>query len=74
MNRRIITTLCLMAVTIGMMASNDVKTAQNLARRILGNKAQTVVFKKIDSTKDVFTLESNQGKVVISANNANSMA
>ena len=74
MNRRIITTLCLMAVTIGMMASNDVKTAQNLARRILGNKARTVVFRKIDATKDVFTLESNQGKVVISANNANSMA
>lgn len=74
MKNRFITILCLLVVTIGIMASNDVKNAQKLAQRILANKAKMVTFKKICASKDVFTLESVNGKILISANNANSMA
>lgn len=52
----------------------DVKTADGLAKRILGSRSSAVVFEKIASDNDVYEIESVKGKVHIRGNNANSMA
>ena len=77
MTRRLITVLCAWAVALGTWAvNNDVEQATALARRLAPQLGQGVEFKKIDADngKDVFTLESLGGKVIIGGNNANSMA
>ena len=57
--------------------ASDISEAGNLAKRISPLLAQKVTFKQIPvsaSGHDVFSLESQGGKVVIAGNNANSMA
>ncbi len=72
----ILTALMLLSLTAAGEVDKDVEQANALAGRLslaLGNKVE---FNKInaDLGKDVFTLESRGGKVVIGGNNANSMA
>ena len=55
-------------------ADPDVAAARALAGRILGKSARQFDFRTLESEKDVFRIESAGGKVVISGNNANSMA
>ena len=66
----------LMAMTAIANSNADVEQATALATRLAPTLAQKVEFKKIqdDGGKDVFTLESLDGKVVIGGNNAGSMA
>ena len=67
----------LVAMTSSGMANSDTEQAQALAGRLSAKLKGKVEFKKIvdaDSERDVFTLESCGGKVIIGGNNANSMA
>ena len=52
----------------------DVAAAEALARRVLGKQAHLVRFRPLESETDLFRIESESGKIVISGNNANSMA
>ena len=74
--RTIITTIVMLAVALMVMASDDVQQAGKLAERLSTSLAQKVQFEKIQDYqgRDVFTLESCGGKVIIGGNNANSMA
>lgn len=54
---------------------SDVKSAGELAKRVLGNFAKNIKFEKGDADSvDYFSVKSVSGKVVIVGNNANSMA
>ena len=68
----------MLLMTLAAHATTDVDTeqAQALAARLAAPLAAKVEFQKInpDGGKDVFTLESRGGKVIIGGNNANSMA
>ena len=66
----------MITLTASAITDTDVEQAQALAARLSAPLAQKVQFKKIeaDGSKDVFSLESNGGKVVIGGNNAGSMA
>ena len=70
----------IMAALVSLAASSkvidDVEQAMALAGRLAPALADKVVFEKIedDHGKDVFTLDSRAGKVVIGGNNAGSMA
>lgn len=74
MNKKLLVTICLFLATVGITAANDVKTAQGLAQRILQDKSKNIVFKKTPAGKDIFSIESRNGKIIVSGNNANSMA
>lgn len=80
MLRKFFLVLAMFAMAFGSFAAgNDVEAARGLARRILGDKAQKFEFKQIPPLKkakspDVFSLASDNEKIVISGNNANSMA
>lgn len=67
-------TMWLMFLDIAL--ANDVEQARALALRLSPALAGKVEFHQIeaDSGKDVFSLESRRGKVIIGGNNANSMA
>ena len=53
----------------------DVRAASDLARRVVGPRSSHFIFEKSDdSANDSFTLSQRGGKVVITANSANSMA
>lgn len=67
-------TMWLMFLDIAL--ANDVEQARALALRLSPALAGKVEFDQIeaDAGKDVFTLESRGGKVIIGGNNANSMA
>ena len=52
----------------------DEKAAAALARRVMGDKARTVVFEQVPSTEDCYELLQRGDKVLIRGNNANSMA
>ena len=71
----IIMTLFL-AVAASALAENDTEQALALATRLSSSLAQKVEFHKIEANdgKDVFTLESQGGKIIIGGNNAGSMA
>ncbi|MBQ6166142.1 MAG: alpha-N-acetylglucosaminidase [Muribaculaceae bacterium] len=81
MKKRLFSWILLLAVALtASMAvaqgQNDVEQARNLAGRLsqrLQNKVEFVLV-DADSGKDVFTLESRGGKVLIGGNNAGSMA
>ncbi len=65
------------ALLIGLVSctrDGDVRSADGLARRIMGPQAKSIVFEKIASQTDTYEIESVGGKVHIRANNANSMA
>ncbi len=66
----------LVAVTASAAVTGDVEQAMALAARLAPTLAGKVEFELIeaDQGKDVFTLESRGGKVVIGGNNAGSMA
>ena len=79
--KRCILMLCSIVLTLAAAASSatggdDVGQAKALAQRLSPRLAGKVEFRKIadDNGKDIFTLEGQGGKVVISGNNANSMA
>ena len=81
MMKRCIWMLCSLMLALAAAASpatggDDVEQAKDLAERLSPRLAGKVEFHKIadDNGKDVFTLESQSGKVVIGGNNANSMA
>ena len=65
-----------MAVAVNANGNDDVEQATSLAGRLSAQLADKVEFRKMEAEqgKDVFTLESRGSKVVISGNNANSMA
>lgn len=55
--------------------NEDVVAAEALAKRVVGHKAGKILFKAAPAdTSDYFVLETKGSKVVISGNNANSMA
>ena len=66
----------LAAMSASAMESHDVAQARALAGRLSPALAGQVEFETIDAEqgKDVFTLESRDGKVIIGGNNAGSMA
>ena len=73
--------ICVMVLLVAMVAgatvNSDTQQAQALAARLSARLADKVEFVKTvdaDGGRDVFTLESRDGKVVIGGNNANSMA
>ena len=78
MIKRLTVLAAVMLVAIAALAAvdNDVLQARALARRLSMALSDKVEFKKIgtDGHKDVFTLESRGGKVIIGGNNAGSMA
>jgi alpha-N-acetylglucosaminidase len=74
MKNKLFTLLLFLLSATTMMAGNDVKNAQALAKRLLPKQASAFIFEKMDADSDVFTLQSRGGKIVISGNNANSMA
>jgi alpha-N-acetylglucosaminidase len=59
----------------GCVSDKDVKEARALASRVLeGNGVRYIEFRKSDAGADTFRIESDGRKVVITGNNANSMA
>ena len=52
----------------------DEKQAAALAKRIMGPQAGAIVFEQVKSEKDCYELSQNGSKILIKANNANSMA
>jgi alpha-N-acetylglucosaminidase len=66
----------LLAMVANTMAADDVEQARALARRLSPALAGKVEFRQIAAAngKDVFTLGSEGGKVIIGGNNAGSMA
>ena len=79
MKKRLLSWMLMLAVAltaIGAVERNDVAQARNLAERLSPRLLDKVEFVAIDAHdgKDVFTLESEGGKVIIGGNNAGSMA
>ena len=78
MTRRLITIIGVMSVWLVALCgtSQDVEQARSLASRLSPSLSGQVEFELIEPAqgKDVFTLESRGGKIVIGGNNANSMA
>lgn len=67
--------LVLMAsAVLSSCCNSDVRSARELACRVMQGSASCVRFEKTDSPDDGFELKQAGGKVVISANNAGSMA
>ena len=66
----------LMALEVSATTNDDVQQAEALTARLAAPLTAKVEFRKIDPDggKDVFTLESQGGKVIIGGNNAGSMA
>ena len=66
----------LVATAASGKVESDVEQATELAKRLSVSLAGKVEFRKIEAEqgKDIFTLGSEDGKVVIGGNNANSMA
>ena len=66
----------LMALEVSATTNDDVQQAEALTARLAAPLTAKVEFRKIDPDggKDVFTLESRGGKVIIGGNNAGSMA
>ena len=63
-----------MAWFLSQASGNDVQQARELAHRLSTSLASKVDFKHIESNTDIFSLETVGDKVIISGNNANSMA
>ena len=72
----ILTIATLVAITVSGMTNSDTEQARALAARLSARLEGKVVFQKIlyEDGKDVFTLESRDGKIIIGGNNAGSMA
>lgn len=72
--KRILLYFILMVSQFGVLMSNDIITAQKLAERIVLSYVSNFKFEKIEENSDVFELFSENGKIVIRGNSANSMA
>ena len=55
-------------------ATPDERAAMELAGRIVPSYTSDLVFKEVENDTDFFELASEEGKIIISGNNANSMA
>lgn len=55
-------------------STKDERVAGALAGRIVPGYADNIVFRQIEDSVDVFEIRSEGGKLIISGNNANSMA
>lgn len=66
----------LLSLLVAVVAfADDVTAARDLARRVLGDRAGEFEFRLAPKgDADAFTISADGGKVVISGNNANSMA
>lgn len=53
---------------------NDVREAEQLVKRLIPEFATQFEFKQVPSGTDTYSLESSNGKIIISGNNANAMA
>lgn len=53
---------------------NDVREAEQLVKRLIPEFAAQFEFKQVPSKTDTYSLESSNGKIIISGNNANAMA
>lgn len=53
---------------------NDVREAEQLVKRLIPEFAAQFEFKQVPSVTDTYSLESSNGKIIISGNNANAMA
>lgn len=73
---QILKSFMLLIVSLVLMSfkTTDEKSAEALARRVMGSKASAVTFEQIESPTDYYELEQSGSKVVIRGNNANSMA
>ena len=72
---RLLVIICTAAMLASCAVDKDVKEARALAGRILdGPGVKQLEFRKAESGKDFFRIESEARKVVITGNNANSMA
>src|SRR5574344_49686 len=71
--KRIITLLIALCASIVCLA-NETNIAKELAKRIIPNQAGSFKFVQTSDTSDVSELSSKGGKIIISGNNANSMA
>ena len=75
MKKKLLTFLLVLAVSFAAMAqSGDLSAIRQLVDRLIPEYAEKFEFKEIDSDDDVYTLESKDGVIQISGNNANSMA
>ncbi|MBQ0116170.1 MAG: alpha-N-acetylglucosaminidase C-terminal domain-containing protein, partial [Bacteroidales bacterium] len=74
MKQRILLLLAALMVTVTAVAADDVAVAKALAGRLSTRLADKVEFVQKKSAVDQFTMSGRKGKVVITANNANSMA
>ena len=76
--RQILLSMFLLFVVVAPVAAanKNVKSANELALRIMGKAAQKISFEQLSGQQnaDVFELESSDGKVIIRGNSANSMA
>ena len=66
--------LLLLSVVLMSFRTADERAARALARRVMGDKADAVVFEQIQSPADYYELEQKGDRVVVRGNNANSMA
>ena len=62
------------AIALPSCCGPDVRSARELAGRIMPSHSSEIRFEKVPGTSDGFELVSEKGKVVIRANNAGSMA
>ena len=53
---------------------NDVRESEQLVKRLIPEFAAQFEFKQVPSRTDTYSLESSNGKIIISGNNANAMA
>lgn len=70
----IILALAMLMPVISLAKSKDIIEAESLTERILPEHAKYFEYKQLASEKDSYTIESSHGKIIISGNNANSMA
>ncbi len=74
MKKLLLVAFCV-AIMAGCASDKDVREARALAGRVLeGSGVSHIQFRKISAEADTFRIESDGGKVIISGNNANSMA
>ena len=72
--KKLLLLISLIAVT-SCISDKDIKSAMGLAQRVIPEASSGIKFQKLENCKkDVFRIETIGEKVVISGNNANSMA
>ena len=72
--KSILTILAAMLALVSCRRDQEVRSALELTQRLIPEHAGSFRFVHTDDTSDVFSVESKGDKIVISGNNANSMA